>query len=304
VAVTAYSQGVGAASWKVPYTRPAFVLIGMVLMLLTGGCSDGAPNGHTAPPAPSGSEAFVTVKRGTVVSVVTANGYVLPTPEYVLLSKVAGRVSFEKAITEGKVLAAGAIVARQSTEKLPSPTAGVFVRRLVDDGMLVEAGIPVAVLRYGGFGVHADLPAAQAFRMFDGPVSARAQVTGGPGPAACTIVESVGTSAGANSGQTEPAAAAPLTLTCLLEAGTRARAGLPAVVAINTGERANVLVVPARAVAGDAESGTVARIVGGRPVETRVKLGISDGVNVEIVSGVSEGDQLLPYGPNLRLPVQ
>jgi membrane fusion protein, macrolide-specific efflux system len=162
--------------------------------------------------------------------------------------------------------------------------------------MKVNARVPVVVLRYSGFGVAAEVPAVHAYRLYDGPGAAQAQVTGGPGPVPCVPVES------ARSAQDPPAPAeggVALSVLCLLPDDARVIAGLSALLGLRTAQRDNVLILPVQAVAGQAGRGKVAKLVNGQPEVVEVELGVTDGVSVEIVSGLAEGDRVLANGPGL-----
>jgi hypothetical protein len=170
---------------------------------------------------------------------------------------------------------------------------------LVPDGMRVAAQVPVVLVRYGGFAVRARLPAADAYRMYDGPDDARAQITGGPGPTTCKPVtpEPEGPTGSDDAGPTSGS----LVVLCLLPSNAKVISGLRAVLGLRTAVRHNVLVLPVQAVAGQSGKGLVSKLVNGVAVATQVRLGITDGVVIEIVSGLREGDLVSPYGPHLRV---
>ena len=87
---------------------------------------------------------------------------------------------------------------------------------------------------------------------------------------------------------------------CLLPTSDGVVTGLPGIIGITTGAVHDVLVLPTNAVAGSANHGLVSLVDAAGTREVAVGLGLSDGVSVEITSGVSEGDLVLPYGPGLR----
>jgi hypothetical protein len=62
----------------------------------------------------------------------------------------------------------------------------VLVDCPVPGGTLVHAGVPVALVRYAGFGAVATVPPEVAYRFYAEPTGGRVQVTGGPGPTDCT----------------------------------------------------------------------------------------------------------------------
>ncbi|MDR3563647.1 MAG: efflux RND transporter periplasmic adaptor subunit [Negativicutes bacterium] len=64
-------------------------------------------------------------------------------------------------------------------------------------------------------------------------------------------------------------------------------------VTINVGERKNAVVVPLAAIREDKGQKYVQVMVNGKPQNTPVKTGLSDEDNVEILSGINEGDQIV-----------
>jgi HlyD family secretion protein len=77
--------------------------------------------------------------------------------------------------------------------------------------------------------------------------------------------------------------------------GVSLRSGMTANVSIVVGRRENVLLVPALAV-WQAEEGTVVMVQDsprGEAMATRVELGLSDGLYVEVLRGLNEGDQVV-----------
>ena len=71
------------------------------------------------------------------------------------------------------------------------------------------------------------------------------------------------------------------------------RSGYSAVAEIEVDRRANVLTIPERVVKFDGADANVLRANdGGEPVEHQVQLGLSDGLTIEILEGLEEGDQV------------
>jgi hypothetical protein len=248
--------------------------------------------GQTMPP--------VAVSRSSITSVITLDGIVQATPSYAVVAPTKGRLSTRSGYGAGKKVKAGDRIGYVGKQPLRVLVTGVLGPWSVPDGMDVDARVPVASVRFGGFGVTAKLPPQWAYRMNSNPLGAKTQITGGPGPTTCRLVLP------ATDRTTSPDPApggVPLAVLCLLPRGTKTVSGLSAIVAVRTVERSNVLTLPVETVAGNDTTGQVAKIVNGVPVVTDVKLGATDGVSIEIVSGLAEGDQVSPYGPNLRVPV-
>jgi multidrug efflux pump subunit AcrA (membrane-fusion protein) len=75
-------------------------------------------------------------------------------------------------------------------------------------------------------------------------------------------------------------------------------AGLTAEIVIAGGVAENVLTVPITAVEGTAGTGNVYFVLPDGSTELRpVTLGLNDGVNVQVVEGLAEGDLVLQFIP-------
>ena len=77
--------------------------------------------------------------------------------------------------------------------------------------------------------------------------------------------------------------------------------GLQATVSIPGGSATNAIIVPVTAVEGIADVGVVyLEANGGAPHKEQVKLGLNDGKNVQVLSGLSVGDTVLEYVPGAK----
>jgi len=76
--------------------------------------------------------------------------------------------------------------------------------------------------------------------------------------------------------------------------GSGIRVGMSASTDIIIAERSNVLLVPDRAVKLDSQGSTIVEVMVGEQIEERaVVIGVSDGFNTEIVTGLREGDVVI-----------
>ena len=92
---------------------------------------------------------------------------------------------------------------------------------------------------------------------------------------------------------------------CAIPADQTVFAGLPATIGITVGTVEDALLVPTTAVQGGAGSGLVWVDAGtGKPEERTVTLGVSDGVSVEVVDGLAEGDMVRQFVPGVLAPVE
>ncbi|RXZ46365.1 hypothetical protein ESP57_15740 [Agromyces fucosus] len=194
-------------------------------------------------------------------------------------------------------------------EKVLAPTAGVLSSLDVITGQPVATGDVTGQVAPPSFNVTATLSPEQQYRLTSAPTEALVTIAGGPAPFTCGgLVISTplsGTGAGGGAGGAGAGAAGAgaeasggTTVRCIVPGDVRVFPGLSAQVKISAGSAADVLVVPITAVEGGAETGVVWLVTpDGERVEQPVKLGLSDGTQVEVVEGVAEGDQVLQFVP-------
>jgi hypothetical protein len=214
--------------------------------------------------------------------------------------------------------------------QLDVPAGATFTGRLVDDRSTVAAGMPVVSAQLAGYGIVADIDAAQAYKLGDALTSVQAQIKNGPGPFACTVF---GTIAALPAGTIpDPPAAAPknpvpgktaqppvdsgptgenggdraaseptgMRLVCAPPADVKLINGAAATLEVVTEKAANALVLPVEAVAGSQGKGKVDVIKPDKTRETRdVVLGLTDGKVIEIKSGLTGDETVAVPGPNL-----
>lgn len=292
----AYYDGMSRSS--APKRKAYQAVLALVAALTLSGCGLTLDTLETGAPVTPVPVEPVAVSRGTIVSVVTFNAQATTGPEYVLATGKRATVRSAMEAAPGKAVASNSVIGWLDGQELRTPTDAVVVEWL-EDGATVNQGVPVVVLRYGGFGAVADVPLEQAFRLYEETTEARVQFDGGPGVTTCTPYRPRPSSDRSTLGAGEPT----LTVLCLLDDEPGLVSGLSGKIALNTGLAENVLRLPIGAVAGSAEFGQVALVTpdGSRTVD--VELGISDGAWVEVRSGLVEGDLVLPYGPNLAQKV-
>ena len=191
-------------------------------------------------------------------------------------------------------------------EKVFAPISGVL------SGFEVLSEQPMAVGQASGrvapssFQVTAPLSPEQQYRLTQLPADAEVVIAGGPAPFTCTGLGISATDAAA-SGDADTAAdtagagagaGAGATVRCSVPGDVKVFSGLTAQVTIAAGSADDVLSVPTTAVEGGAETGVV-WLVGadGEGAEHPVTLGLTDGVNVQIVDGLAEGDAVLQFVP-------
>jgi multidrug efflux pump subunit AcrA (membrane-fusion protein) len=190
-----------------------------------------------------------------------------------------------------------------------APAAGKLTDLSVLVDQQVSVGAEAATISPGTFSVTGTLTADQQFRLLDRPSSATVTVNGGPAPFDCKAV-TVGEAP--DDGGSEPVQGKPMdpfqpelpaaatgTVNCAVPGDVKVFAGLGATIDITAGTAEDVVVVPTTAVKGSVDTGLVWLVEndGGAPVERSVTLGLNDGMQVEIVDGIAEGDMVLQFIP-------
>ncbi|WP_166866656.1 MULTISPECIES: efflux RND transporter periplasmic adaptor subunit [unclassified Salinibacterium] len=239
----------------------------------------------------------ISPTRGDITAILTVEADAVANPSYSVDAPNGGRVTYPPKPGPGQPFDTGVSVANIDGVPLSAAGYGVVLERLAPAATRVGAGAPVVALRYGGFGVTGVIPVEQAYRLYSGATTARVQFDGGPAATECTPAT-----------PHNPAAAASDTpgvvVLCLLPDTAGLLAGMTGTMAFATGSAQDVIRVPLAAVAGTAGSGRVV-VVTDTGTQTRdVELGISDGINIEIRSGLAENERILPYGPNLRQTIR
>ncbi|SIO15755.1 Multidrug efflux pump subunit AcrA (membrane-fusion protein) [Agromyces cerinus subsp. cerinus] len=194
-------------------------------------------------------------------------------------------------------------------EKVLAPSAGVLSSLDVIEGQPVATGDVTGQVAPPTFNVTATLSPEQQYRLTSAPAEAVVTIAGGPAPFTCgglvisTPLSGSGAGAGGSgaaggAGGTGGEASGGTTVRCSVPGDVRVFPGLSAQAKISAGSADDVLVVPVTAVEGGAETGVVWLVTAdGERVEQPVKLGLSDGTQVEVVEGVAEGDQVLEFVP-------
>jgi Acetyl/propionyl-CoA carboxylase, alpha subunit len=262
--------------------------VAIALMITVAACS--GTQTPTFPVVEAGAESVepVAVERRDVVSVVVLEATVRASAEYRLAAPKSG--SLTVSVTAGKPVGKGQQIGHVDGTPIVAPEAGSVLEWLVPSGAKVIDGVPVVALRLPGYGLVAQVPQSQVYRVLSGQISARGQITDGPGPFDCPLLP--------GTPQPGPGVAA----VCVIPEDVQAFDGLSGLLALKTAERKRVLTVPVGAVTATSGRGEVWKVVDGVPTRQEVEVGISDGINIEIVSGLAEGDLVLPYSPALRRP--
>lgn len=266
-------------------------------------------------PTASFEEPIARVERGSIESVVSVQGTVVPVEAVPVRSTRAGTVA-RLLVADGAVVTAGQPLFTVRVETAPAPAAdgtigapSVRVHEVVSPaagtltGFALLQGQPVDIATEAGevqppaHLVRATHGAAEQYRLVSQPTVGTVTIDGGPAPFECTDVriaqptgEAVASSTGA-------------TITCSVPAEVRVFTGLAAKLELDAGSAADVLVLPTTAILGSSERGIAYRYgPDGEPVEVPLELGLSDGRVVEVRSGLAEGDEVLQFVPGAADP--
>ena len=275
--------------------RPAarkVAVVSAALVLFVSACSNAgdadAPNEVVVG---ASDRELVVVERGDLESVVVVSGTVSANPEFVMSVDVSGILILGSGVdgdlAPGKVL--GQIGGQDLTVKHHS-----FIKEwLVQDGQFTAPNSPIALAKYAGYGVALSVPASQMYRIYETPTSARANIESGPGGVGCSLVP-------AKAAEDTGSESVNLPALCLLPMDAKLIEGLPAQVGLATGKVHGGLMIPVSSVLGSADRGRVSKLdKNGDSRIVEVELGVSDGVNIEVLSGLSEGDRVLGRAPKL-----
>jgi hypothetical protein len=323
-------------TWVLPVLRLlvwAVIAVALVALAFRGGTGGGAdPADAAGAPGLVLASPQIPVSRGTVTNTVSVQGAVIADAAVPVKATAAGTVS-RLYVGAGAPVAAGdkLLDVRSEEERDPvvgtdadgNPTstprpplvkvvtvtatvAGELATLDVLEDQLVAVGDTVGSLSPGTLSVTAPLTQAEQFRLLRPPGTAEVTVTGGPAPFTCTGL-TLGAPPAAGQGQASggtdpmtgaPSSAAATTARCAVPSGVTVFSGMAATVAIQAGEVTDVLVLPVTAVQGAVQSGTVwVPGADGTPEERPVQLGLTDGQQVEITGGLTEGESVLEFVP-------
>lgn len=202
----------------------------------------------------------------------------------------------------------------KTTEKVTyvdvyAPTTGTINYSVIKD-QETTVGTSIASISTGTYSATGTISAAQQYQLTQAPTSATLTIKSGPAPFACSNLK-IGT--GAASSSTNPTAApkdnadassgdgTTVQVRCAVPADKKVFPGLKATISIAVGEAKGALTVPLTAVQGNYATGKVWLVPDPtkptKTVETTVKLGINDGNQIVVTSGLKEGDSILQFVP-------
>jgi multidrug efflux pump subunit AcrA (membrane-fusion protein) len=266
----------------------AIVVAAVAVAVLIRGTTPNPPAGSPTSSPPG--QAVIFPERRDIRSVLVLDGVAVAATPVELAAPEAGTVA--TVVASGSDVAAGGSVASIETAagrvEVPAPESGVVAAVLVRAGQALAAGDVIATVAPRRFEIVAPVEPAQQYRLFEPPTGIVATIERGPGPFDCPFV-----SIGADAEGGNPLEA-PVLLRCRVPDDIRVFSGVIVRIGVTTGQATDVLALPVEAVAGLADVGFVTVVTSDGGHERRdVTLGLTDGVNVEILAGLTEADQVL-----------
>jgi macrolide-specific efflux system membrane fusion protein len=309
-----------ARKWVFPIVRILIFVVIAAALVKIAFFADTTQESQALVPTGAIVEPQVAAAIGTILNDVTVQGTVAADESRPILANLAGEVTEILAPVGTTVAADDKIFSiRQANEPVVredgtlapttyktsvvrAPAAGVISALTVIKGQMVAVGDTSGQIAPPSFNVSASLAPDQLYRLLNQPTEATVTVIGGPAPFVCgslTISTSLSGAASADStgtGGSTPASGT--TVRCAVPAEVKVFNGLQAEMSIPGGSAENVLIVPVTAVEGIAQAGNVYVPLEDGTNEVRpVVLGINDGENVHVVSGLSEGEMVLQFVP-------
>jgi membrane fusion protein, macrolide-specific efflux system len=256
----------------------------------------------------------VPVMIGTVSNDVVLSGTVKADDAVPVKSPLDGTITSVE-VGVGWVVAAGQQIGivkgvnsagRAVTVGIAAPVAGTISALSIVPNQQSQAGAVIAQIAPPGFYVTASVQPTDRYRLTGAPTEGTVTVTGGPAPFTCTNLTVTTPLAGAGTGDSgddntgDPGAGSGTTARCVVPADVTVFPDLIAQLTISAGVAENVLIVPVTSVLGAAESGVVYVVIDpetGETEERPVTLGLSDGINVEVIDGLEEGELVMQFVP-------
>jgi macrolide-specific efflux system membrane fusion protein len=256
----------------------------------------------------------VPVMIGTVSNDVVLSGMIMADDAVPIKAPLDGTIA-SVGVAPGSVVAAGQQIGtvkgfnaagRAVTVGIAAPVAGNISALTVVPNQQTTAGTVIAQIAPPGFYVTAAVQPTDRYRLVAAPIEATVTVTGGPAPFTCTGLVITTPRAGADAGSGDdpgtgdPGAGSGTTARCVVPADVLVFPDLVAQLTISAGIAENVLIVPVTSVLGAAESGVVYVVIDpdtGETEERQVTLGLSDGINVEVIDGLEEGELVMQFVP-------
>ena len=239
------------------------------------------------------AEKTVSVVRGTITPTVSTQTTIVPAVPFIISSPENG--IFNTAVELEEKITAGQIIGTVNGKELKSPVDGT-ITSIAPSNESVPSNYPVAIMHYTGFDLNVEADNFLSTLPEYAELKAKFQVYDGVGPTDMIAVVSPAADENAFTGIVPQEGI----LQCLISQTVDVKSGQSATVVITATTRNDVLILPLSVIAGRQGTGLVTVITpNGERVETKVTLGVTDGANIEILSGLEEGDVVSATPPNL-----
>lgn len=239
------------------------------------------------------AEKTVSVVRGTITPTVSTQTTIVPAVPFIIFSPENG--IFNTAVELEEKITAGQIIGTVNGKELKSPVDGT-ITSIAPSNESVPSNYPVAIVQYTGFALNVEADNFLSTLPEYAELKAKFQVYDGVGPTDMIAVVSPAADENAFTGIVPQKGI----LQCLISQTVDVKSGQSATVVITATTRNDVLILPLSVIAGRQGTGLVTVITpNGERVETKVTLGVTDGANIEILSGLEEGDVVSATPPNL-----
>lgn len=239
------------------------------------------------------AEKTVSVVRGTITPTVSTQTTIVPAVPFIIFSPENG--IFNTAVELEEKITAGQIIGTVNGKELKSPVDGT-ITSIAPSNESVPSNYPVAIVQYTGFALNVEADNFLSTLPEYAELKAKSQVYDGVGPTDMIAVVSPAADENAFTGIVPQKGI----LQCLISQTVDVKSGQSATVVITATTRNDVLILPLSVIAGRQGTGLVTVITpNGERVETKVTLGVTDGANIEILSGLEEGDVVSATPPNL-----
>ena len=239
------------------------------------------------------AEKTVSVVRGTITPTVSTQTTIVPAVPFIISSPENG--IFNSAVELEEKITAGQIIGTVNGKELKSPVDGT-ITSIAPSNESVPSNYPVAIVQYTGFALNVEADNFLSTLPEYAELKAKFQVYDGVGPTDMIAVVSPAADENAFTGIVPQKGI----LQCLISQTVDVKSGQSATVVITATTRNDVLILPLSVIAGRQGTGLVTVITPNRErVETKVTLGVTDGANIEILSGLEEGDVVSATPPNL-----
>ncbi len=248
----------------------------------------------------------VMVAVGYIRSVVVLAGVIVPDPSVTVEAPSAGTIGKALAAAGASVQSGAALMSITASgpgssvvSVVTAPVSGTLASVDVIAGQSVAIGMVLASITPDSFEAVAAVDPSLLYRFYGGPPSqVLVQIEKGPAPFACTFL-SLGfppggpASAGAEASQ-------PVDLECAIPTSQKVFSGVRCLLAATTASAAHALLIPITAVEGSANTGYVTLLRrSGHSTTQFVRLGITNGVDIQIVSGLKAGQRIAAAPPSV-----